>query len=112
VYVCAPAPLQAAVATGLRELPPDYYRGLAVEYRRNVTKSALLLRREVCARTFRMARTTFGRHLTVARLDKQGARHVLLRKTGVACVPAKRFYHDDAGENLARFCYAKPKMFG
>ena len=31
----------------------------------------------------------------------------LLHETGVACVPGEVFYHDDAGESLARFCYAK-----
>ena len=31
----------------------------------------------------------------------------LLEKTGVACVPGEAFYHDDAGESLARFCFAK-----
>lgn len=31
----------------------------------------------------------------------------LLRKTGVACVPGEAFYHDQSGENLARFCFAK-----
>ncbi len=31
----------------------------------------------------------------------------LLQKTGVACVPGEAFYHDDSGEYLARFCYAK-----
>ena len=31
----------------------------------------------------------------------------LLRKTGVACVPGEAFYHDDSGEDLARFCFAK-----
>jgi aminotransferase len=30
-----------------------------------------------------------------------------LRQTGVAAVPGEAFYHDDAGENLARFCFAK-----
>ncbi|MCD6194257.1 MAG: aminotransferase class I/II-fold pyridoxal phosphate-dependent enzyme, partial [Candidatus Aminicenantes bacterium] len=31
----------------------------------------------------------------------------LLEKTGVACVPGEAFYHDDYGQNLARFCFAK-----
>ena len=31
----------------------------------------------------------------------------LLHKTSVACVPGEAFYHDDSGENLARFCFAK-----
>jgi aminotransferase len=31
----------------------------------------------------------------------------LLKHTGVACVPGEAFYHDDGGENLLRFCFAK-----
>ena len=31
----------------------------------------------------------------------------LLKETGVASVPGEAFYHDSAGENLARFCFAK-----
>ena len=31
----------------------------------------------------------------------------LLKRTGVASVPGEAFYHDNAGENLARFCFAK-----
>jgi aspartate/methionine/tyrosine aminotransferase len=31
----------------------------------------------------------------------------LLDKTRIACVPGCAFYHDTAGENLGRFCFAK-----
>jgi aminotransferase len=31
----------------------------------------------------------------------------LLEKTGVASVPGASFFHDDSGENLLRFCFAK-----
>ena len=31
----------------------------------------------------------------------------LLERAGVACVRGEAFYHDDAGEDLARFCFAK-----
>jgi aminotransferase len=31
----------------------------------------------------------------------------LLGKTKVACVPGEAFYHDEGGENLGRFCFAK-----
>ena len=31
----------------------------------------------------------------------------LLKETGVACVPGGAFFHDEGGENLARFCFAK-----
>ena len=32
---------------------------------------------------------------------------LLLKHTGVASVPSKAFYHDDKGENLLRFSFAK-----
>ncbi len=32
----------------------------------------------------------------------------ILEKTGVASVPGRAFYHDDAGANMVRFCYSKP----
>jgi aminotransferase len=32
----------------------------------------------------------------------------LLQKTGVASVPGEAFYHDDQGEQMLRFCFAKP----
>jgi aminotransferase len=32
----------------------------------------------------------------------------ILEKTGVASVPGRAFYHDDAGKNMVRFCYSKP----
>jgi aminotransferase len=31
----------------------------------------------------------------------------ILRRTGIASVPGNAFYHDEAGENLVRFCFAK-----
>ena len=31
----------------------------------------------------------------------------ILHRTGVAGVPGSAFYHDDGGENMVRFCYAK-----
>jgi aminotransferase len=108
VYVCAPAPLQMGVARGLMDLEAEYYERLARDY---VSK-----RDKICEA------------LSQARLDPyvpQGAYYVLanislipgegskekamtlLRRSGVACVPGKAFYHDAAGENLARFCFAK-----
>jgi aminotransferase len=109
VYVCAPAPLQAAVAAGLRELPPDYYRGLASEYqkKRDQICAALQaggLRPYVPAGAYYVLADISG---LPGKTSKERAMY-LLRKTGVACVPGEAFYHDDAGENLARFCYAKP----
>ncbi|EAT58268.1 aspartate aminotransferase [Chlorobium ferrooxidans DSM 13031] len=37
---------------------------------------------------------------------KERAMHIL-RKSGVASVPASAFYHDGRGESMVRFCFAK-----
>ena len=39
--------------------------------------------------------------------DLAKAMHIL-ETTGVASVPGRAFYHDDAGKNMVRFCYSKP----
>jgi len=108
VYVCAPAPLQIGVANGLRALSMDYYRGLEVEYRGK--------REKICAALADAGLTPHipaGAYYVLADISqlpgggsKEKAMY-LLEKTGVACVPGKAFYHDAAGENLARFCFAK-----
>ncbi|MDP2646607.1 MAG: pyridoxal phosphate-dependent aminotransferase [Desulfobacterales bacterium] len=108
VYVCAPAPLQSGVAKGLRELDTDYYENLATTFR--------VKRDKVCAALSRAKLQPYvpdGAYYILADIrdlpgkdSKERAMH-LLRKTGVACVPGKAFYHDDSGEDLARFCFAK-----
>lgn len=108
VYVCAPAPLQIGVANGLRELSMDYYRGLEVEYRGK--------REKICAALAGAGLPPYipaGAYYVLADISrlpgsssKEKAMY-LLEKTGVACVPGMAFYHDAAGENLARFCFAK-----
>ena len=108
VYVCAPAPLQSGVAKGLRELGPDYYQDLSRLY---------LKKRDMICGALDAAglrpNIPDGAYYVLADISKlpgknskERAMH-LLRETGVACVPGEAFYHDDSGENLARFCYAK-----
>jgi aminotransferase len=108
VYVCAPAPLQLGVARGLIALPKEYYRQLAKDY--------LIKRAKICGML-----STIGLEpcipqgayyvlADISRLPGETSKEramYLLRKTGVACVPGEAFYHDDAGEKLARFCFAK-----
>jgi len=108
VYVCAPAPLQTGVAQGLMNLGLEYYQGLSVEYQ--------VKRDKICDALARVGLTPHvpqGAYYVLADMSavpgntsKEKAMH-LLRKTGVACVPGEAFYHDDSGENLARFCFAK-----
>jgi aminotransferase len=108
VYVCAPAPLQVGVARGLMDLGPDYYEKLATEY--------LVKRDKICSALSKAGLEPCvpqGAYYILAdisklpgRSSKERAMH-LLQQTGVASVPGEAFYHDDAGESLARFCYAK-----
>lgn len=108
VYVCAPAPLQIGVAKGLAGLGDDYYDRLAADYAAK--------REMICTALDRAGLRPFvpqGAYYVLADISrlpgasgKEKVMH-LLGKTGVACVPGKAFYHDAAGENLARFCFAK-----
>jgi aminotransferase len=108
VYVCAPAPLQMGVAQGLMQLPPAYYENLAREY--------VIKRDKICAALERAGLKPHipqGAYYVLADISripggssKEKALN-LLQQAGVACVPGEAFYHDDAGENLARFCFAK-----
>jgi aminotransferase len=108
VYVCAPAPLQMGVAKGLLELNKSYYENLSVEYLRK--------RDRICGALDKVGLTPYvpqGAYYVLADItglpgvnSKERAMH-LLNATGVACVPGEAFYHDGAGEGLARFCFAK-----
>jgi len=108
VYVCAPAPLQTGVAKGLRELGPDYYQDLSRLYlkKRDMICGAL----DAAGLRPNIPDGAYYVLADISRLPGKNSKEramYLLRETGVACVPGEAFYHDDSGENLARFCYAK-----
>ncbi|MFH1878945.1 MAG: pyridoxal phosphate-dependent aminotransferase [Candidatus Omnitrophota bacterium] len=110
VYVCAPAPLQIGVAEGLLKLDRGYYDSLKDEY---------YAKRELICGALKAA--------GIEPYVPQGAYYILadmtvipgenskekamnfLKETGVATVPGEAFYHDDSGESLARFCFAKER---
>lgn len=109
IYVCAPAPLQAGVATGLAVLGPEYYARLSEEF---VAK-----RQKICDALEKAGLKPFrpqGAYYVLADLSrlpgatgKEKAME-LLRATGVASVPGEAFYHREAdGSTFARFCFAK-----
>ncbi len=108
VYVCAPAPLQMGVARGLMNLGSEYYEGLLRAYS--------VKRDKICSALSQAGMTPHipqGAYYVLADMTsipgKSGKEKAinLLRETGVACVPGNAFFHDDGGENLARFCFAK-----
>lgn len=108
VYVCSPAPLQMGVAKGLLSLDKDYYLKISKEYKSKRDKICESLQKANMA-----PHVPQGAYYVLADISrlpgsnsKERAMHIL-RETGVACVPGQAFYHDDSGEELARFCFAK-----
>jgi aminotransferase len=108
VYICAPAPLQRAVAQALSQLDGSFYETLLADY----TKK----RDEFCGALDRAGLTPIvpqGAYYVLAdtsRLPGTTSKErvmSLLEKTGVAAVPGSAFYHATGGETLARFCFAK-----
>src|SRR5437588_1327495 len=108
IYICAPAPLQHGVVSGLNELSQDFYRDMVKEY------SA---KRDLICNALRDAGLTpsvpQGSYYVLAdssrlpgKTGKQKAMH-LLAETGVAAVPGEAFFHPGLGANLLRFCFAK-----
>ncbi|MBI9074072.1 MAG: pyridoxal phosphate-dependent aminotransferase [Desulfatibacillum sp.] len=108
VYVCAPAPLQMGVAAGLCQLGRDYYEGLARDHEK---------KRDLFCNTLAQAglapHRPEGAYYVLADVssvpgnDSLTRAMYLLEKTGVASVPGRAFFHDNSGDSLVRFCFAK-----
>lgn len=110
VYVCAPAPLQAGVAQGIMELPASHYEELRDDH--------LEKRDMICT-----ALTEMGLNPTVpkgayylladiSKIEASSSRERALKfleMTGIAGVPGSAFFHDNSGDHLIRFCFAKEK---
>jgi aminotransferase len=107
-YVCAPTPLQHAVAGALAEVPDTYYRDLRDEYQ---VKRDLLV--EVCTRLGWNPRVPRGAYYLLVEPGlaptAREAADRLLAEAGVASVPGSAFHADGGGEDLLRFCFAKPR---
>jgi len=106
-YICAPAPLQHAVATGIRELPRSYYTGLAADYGAK--------RDQFCAVLAEVGLPPVvpqGAYYVLADVSALGcatakdAAMAILHGAGVASVAGSAFFAQ-GGEHLVRFCYAK-----
>ena len=108
VYVCAPAPLQIGVAAGIAKLGAAYYRKFCADF---------AAKRDLICKSLESAglkpSVPQGAYYVLAdvshlpgKTSKEKAMY-LLEKTGVASVPGDAFFHDKAGENFVRFCFAK-----
>ncbi|TNF44228.1 MAG: pyridoxal phosphate-dependent aminotransferase [Epsilonproteobacteria bacterium] len=108
VYVCPPAPLQNGILKGLNELPRSYYTDVSKEHQKKRDKFIKALNDAGLS-----AEYVKGAYYVLADIsklegedDKQKVVN-LLEKTGIAAVPARAFYQDSKGINLARFCFSK-----
>jgi aminotransferase len=107
-YVCAPTPLQHAVARGIEQLPDSYYTQLRDDYWR---------KRDMVCDALRDAGLTpydpQGAYYVLADVTSLGmasasdAAMALLARTGVASVPGTAFFQGPRGEQMVRFCFAK-----
>ena len=106
--ICAPSPLQRAVATAIDRLDDSYYAGMAARYHQK--------RDEFCGVLQQVGLTPIvpdGAYYVLADISRLGAdnardaAHLLLDQSGVAGVPGTAFYTGAAGESLIRFCFAK-----
>ncbi len=111
VYVCAPAPLQLAVARGIDSVGADYYENLKREY---------TLKRDMLCASLESAGLTpivpQGAYYVLADVGRvagttsKDRAMELLRRTGVATVPGSAFYQGHAGDRFVRFCFAKTEV--
>jgi len=109
IYICAPAPLQKAVADVL--LTSDcLFKDLREFYQTN---------RDILVKTLKSINLQpcipAGAYYLLADIkvlnckDSKTAADVLLEKTGVATVPGAAFFNSNLGEQFVRFCFAKKK---
>jgi aminotransferase len=108
LYVCAPAPLQYAIAKGICALPQFYYVDLAISYARKRDKICQALTAAGLT-----AHVPQGAYYVLADVNqlpgltsKAKAMH-LLERTGVAGVPGDAFFYEHRRDSLIRFCFAK-----
>ena len=106
-YVCAPTPLQHAVAYAFARVEPAYFDGLRRDYTR---KRDLLI--SVTRELGWSPRTPSGAYYLMVEpqvpgRDAREKADYVLQRSGVAGVPGSAFFADGGGEHLLRFSFAK-----
>jgi len=107
--VGAPAPLQEAVAAGLETLGPDYYAGLARDYRarRDVMHAALVAAGFRCSPP-QGAYYILADFSALSDLPDAAFARWLTCEAGVAPVPGSSFFsRPELGRTLVRFAFCK-----
>lgn len=108
LYVCAPTPLQAAVAAGIEELPHSFYRRLAADFEAKRDRFCAAL--TAAGLPPSIPQGAYYVLADVSRLPgatgKERAMH-LLQSVGIAGVPGEAFFSGTEGARFIRFSYAK-----
>jgi len=108
IYVCAPSPLQLGVAAGILNIKKEFYKTIQDQYK--------ILRDKLCDTLKKIHMTPYvpsGAYYILADVSSFPGKNAkekamnILTQTSVASVPGNAFYHDESGENLVRFCFAK-----
>lgn len=108
IYVCAPAPLQAGVAEGIKTLEDGYYHELRCSFTRKLEMITGALRKGGFKFTVPQgAYYILADASHLPGVNSKGRAMYLLNRTGVAAVPGEAFYQSPNGKSLLRFCYAK-----
>ena len=108
VYVCPPAPLQNGILKGLNELPKSYYTDVAIEHQ--VKRDKFIKALNDSGLSAEYVKGAYYVLADISKLEGEDDKEKvvnLLEKTGIAAVPARAFYQDSKGINLARFCFSK-----
>lgn len=108
IYVCAPAPLQYAVARAINTLDDAFYTQLRSDYtvKRSIICSAL----SKGGLTPYIPQGAYYVLADISRLPGENSKEkcmYLLNEYGIAAVPGESFYNNSGGKTLARFCFAK-----
>lgn len=108
LYVCAPTPLQAGVATGIQELPQTFYRQLAKDYQQKRDRfCAALAQAGLPPSVPQGAYYVLADASRVPGTNGKERAMFVLRAAGVAGVPGEAFFSDPGGSRYIRFSYAK-----
>jgi aminotransferase len=108
LYVCAPTPLQAGVATGIQELPQTFYRQLAKDYQQKRDRfCAALAQAGLPPSVPQGAYYVLADASRVPGTNGKERAMFVLRTAGVAGVPGEAFFSGPGGLRYIRFSYAK-----
>ena len=108
LYVCAPTPLHAGVATGIHELPQTFYRQLAKDYQQKRDRfCAALAQAGLPPSVPQGAYYVLADASRVPGINGKERAMFVLRTAGVAGVPGEAFFSGPGGSRYIRFSYAK-----